>query len=118
MRVFVYEFVTGGGWYDVDPARAPGGSLLAEGRAMVEAVARDFLEIKGVEVAALHDVRLSFQPPASKNCLHQVASRSEGEARFLEQAALCDYTLIIAPEFAGHLFRRTFAVERLGVKLL
>jgi predicted ATP-grasp superfamily ATP-dependent carboligase len=118
MRIFIYEFVTGGGWYDVDPTRCPGGSLLAEGRAMVEAVARDFLEMKDVEVAALHDVRMRLQPPASKNCLHKVASSSEGEAKFLEQAAVSDFTLIIAPEFAGHLLRRTYAVERLGVKLL
>jgi predicted ATP-grasp superfamily ATP-dependent carboligase len=117
MRIFLYEFVTGGGWYDVS-ADAPSGSLLAEGRAMVEAVARDFLEIKDTEVATLHDVRLKSPPPSSKNCLHSVASREEGEARFLEQAAVADFTLIIAPEFDDHLLRRTYAIERLGVKLL
>lgn len=118
MRIFIYEFVTGGGWYDVDPTRPPAGSLLAEGRAMVEAVARDFLEIKDVEVATLHDVRLQGPPPSSKNCLHPVASREEGETKFLEQAAVADFTLIIAPEFDGHLLRRTYATERLGARLL
>lgn len=112
MRIFIYEFVTGGGWYDVDPTRPPAGSLLAEGRAMVEAVARDFLAIKDVEVAALHDRRLKFRPPTSKSCLHTVADSSEGDAKFQEQAEGCDFTLIIAPEFDDHLLRRTWQVEQ------
>jgi predicted ATP-grasp superfamily ATP-dependent carboligase len=118
MRIFIYEFVTGGGWYDVDPEHPPSGSLLAEGRGMVEAVARDFLAIKGMEVATLHDARLSYRPPASKYCLHHVRSRCEGKTTFLEQAAVSDYTLIIAPEFNYHLDRRCKAAEPLGKRLL
>ena len=48
MRVFLYEFITGGGCFSC--GTPPAGSLLAEGRAMIQAVVLDFSSLPGVEV--------------------------------------------------------------------
>ncbi len=56
-RVFLYEFVTGGGFLG-DGWGWPVGSLLREGTAMAGAMAADLTAI-GVEVVALWDYRLS-----------------------------------------------------------
>lgn len=85
---------------------------------MLHAIATDFLEIPEVEVAVVHDARLPFAPLASGGCARSVASREEAEDAFLQQAAVADFVLIIAPEFEGHLLRKTWAIERLGIKLL
>ncbi|HYN00148.1 MAG TPA: hypothetical protein VET25_10410, partial [Aestuariivirgaceae bacterium] len=57
MRVFVYEFVTGGGWWSLG-SDVPPESLLAEGAAMARAVVEDFSRM-GAEPIATLDTRLS-----------------------------------------------------------
>ena len=99
MRVFVYEFVTGGGWQssfgDLPPA-----SLWAEGKAMAQAVCDDFARA-GVEPVALREVRRG----------------SERDA-FCELAAVADWTLVIAPEVEGILLDRCQGVLQCGGRLL
>jgi predicted ATP-grasp superfamily ATP-dependent carboligase len=94
--VFVYEHVSalgaGGG---SEPPPAP--SLLAEGRAMLDAVAADF--------AAVPDVMVTTLPTAD-----------EGDFRRL--AANADFTLVIAPESDGILEERCRWVEEAGGRLL
>jgi predicted ATP-grasp superfamily ATP-dependent carboligase len=91
--VFVYEDVTatgaGGG---LEPPPAP--SLLAEGRAMLEAVAADFAAVSGVRVLRL------------------------GELCFRDLAAQADYTLVIAPECGGRLEHLCEEVLQVGGRLL
>jgi len=57
VRVFVYEFITGGGLFDAGWWPAPE-SLLCEGAAMAGAVIRDFAACSGVSVTLLWDQRL------------------------------------------------------------
>lgn len=91
--VFVYEYVTAIGAKGV--SLAP--SLLAEGRAMRDAVCADFTAVPGIQVRTL-DV--------------------EDEAAFRSIAAACDYALIVAPETDGVLEERCrWAIES-GTKLL
>jgi predicted ATP-grasp superfamily ATP-dependent carboligase len=91
--VFVYEDVsaTGAGR---DGESRPAPSLLAEGRAMLAAVAADFRSVPGARV-------LQF-----------------GTAPFTELARAADYTLIIAPECGGRLEHLCREVLSVGGRLL
>jgi predicted ATP-grasp superfamily ATP-dependent carboligase len=99
MRVFVYEFVTAGGWRssfeDVPPS-----SLLAEGQAMAEAVCEDLMGMDARPLV-MRDVR-------------QGGERDE----FCEIAAAADWSLVIAPEQDGILLARCRWVMEAGGRLL
>ena len=56
MRVFVFEYVTGGGCAD----RGMLAGLMVEGDMMLAAAVRDLLEIEGVEVIICRDRRLEM----------------------------------------------------------
>ena len=60
MHVFLYEWITGGGLVE-QPGRLPA-SLLAEGSAMISALAADFAAIDGCRVTVLRDMRLDELP--------------------------------------------------------
>ena len=116
MRILLYEFVTGGGGFSASH-EAPAGSLLAEGQAMLSALAADFAAIDGTTVDVLRDPRL---PSLSLSgvTVHPV-SRAAAERGALEElAAVADWTVLIAPEFDAYLLTRTRAVERCGGRLL
>jgi predicted ATP-grasp superfamily ATP-dependent carboligase len=92
MRVFLYEYTCA----LADDSAAE--SLHAEGRAMLSAVLADFGRVSGVEAVTL---------PAEA-----------GREAFCELARSSDYTLVIAPEFAGLLAERCRWVEQAGGRLL
>jgi len=91
--VFVYEDVcaTGAGG---DRESPPAPSLLAEGRAMRDAVTADFRAVPGVRVLTLD------------------------ESPFAELAGAADHTLVIAPECGGRLEHLCREVLRVGGRLL
>src|SRR5262245_4415851 len=108
MRIFIYEFVTGGGCLEQNEPIS--GSLLSEGRAMVQAVTADFAAIDGVEIFTTRDTRLP--------CLHSgtchvtsTASSAQERAALVELAQMTDWTLLIAPETRGALLDRCEIVE-------
>jgi predicted ATP-grasp superfamily ATP-dependent carboligase len=91
--VFVYEDVTAtGAGGDAESPPAP--SLLAEGRAMLEAVTADFRAVPGVRVL------------------------TSETSSFDELARTADNTLVIAPETGGRLERLCREVLRVGGRLL
>jgi predicted ATP-grasp superfamily ATP-dependent carboligase len=117
MRVFVYEFVTGGGCWSLKPPQVPAGSLLAEGSAMAAALATDFLRLPHASVTLLRDRRLaSLQLPGK----HVVPVQSEEDEQNLlsHYAAESDWTVVIAPEFDGSLHKRCQWVQAAGGRLL
>jgi hypothetical protein len=116
MRVFVYEFVTGGGFLGAGWG-APPKSLLREGAAMVSALAADFAALDGVEVVVLRDSRQSG-PDILGVEVHDVDSADEERSKFAEYAAECDGTVVIAPELSDALLNRCRQVERAGGRLL
>jgi len=120
VRILLYEFVTGGGWYLQDPAQAPSGSLLAEGRAMRDSLAADLAAIDGCEVSLLHDVRLPQPTAAIGKSLHwsTVASAEEHQTRLLDAGSSVDAAILIAPEFNGHLLSIARSLDVTGTKLL
>jgi predicted ATP-grasp superfamily ATP-dependent carboligase len=129
LRIFVTEYVCGGGW----PRDELVGSLAVEGRAMLEAIVEDLSKISGVHVVTTWDSRLGPHPFRNVEviCVEEPeASPAFPEGRqFLslrlkyvqtvERLSLgCDATLLIAPEFDRILLDLCRRVETIGGKLL
>jgi predicted ATP-grasp superfamily ATP-dependent carboligase len=131
MRLYLYEFVTGGGWLSAS-SETPPDSLLAEGRAMLTALASDVAaipdaaipdadipdaDIPGFTLDVLRDRRLP-EFGITKVNEHPISDPTS-ERRAIERLASdADWTVLIAPEFDEHLLSRTRAVERCGGRLL
>ena len=99
MTVFVYEDVTATG-AGGDAQSPPAPTLLAEGRAMRDAVTADF--------AAADVPVLSHESPSSQGS-HEA---------FRELAVQADYALVIGPECGGRLEHLCREVLRAGGRLL
>ncbi len=117
MRIFVFEFITGGGWYAIDSVNPPAGSLLAEGRAMADSTVADFLKIPDAKVTTLRDARLD-NIVSDNRVAQPIDSEPQLWQSLMELAGQADHTLLIAPEFDGHLLRTAEAVARFGGNLL
>jgi hypothetical protein len=117
MRIFLYEFITGGGMFSVAPNELPTGSLLREGAAMFACLAEDFAGIPDTEVVALRDERLAITD-SSVTAFQTVRSAKDDSAHFDALAETADWTLVIAPECDQMLFERARRVEELGGRLL
>ena len=116
MRIFVYEFVTGGGWYSWGEG-VPPESLVREGMAMAAAIVADLATLGHTDVVLLRDHRFDH-PPCGCVRTVLVASRFEELAAFKQLATESDWTIVIAPEFSGFLAQRSAIVEKLGGRLL
>lgn len=115
MRLFVYEWVTGGGLahhHGDLPA-----SLLREGLAMAQAVAADAAACDGVEATLLRDRRApSLVAPRAK--VVEVDSASAHRLAFDEAVAHADTVLLIAPETDGALLDAAERVASVGGRLI
>lgn len=117
MRVFVYEFVSGGGMWSLLGGSPPSGSLLAEGTAMTAAITADFAALPDVEVWTTRDSRLP--PLHDSRCLVELIQSAEDELSSLTRlAAAADWTLLVAPESDGILCDRALCVLQSGGRLL
>lgn len=117
MRIFVYEYVTGGGLLEQGPDQPFPASLLAEGAAMLRALAEDFAAIERVEVVALRDARLpAFQPRGCR--MVAVADAGQEKWEFARLAGACEGTIVIAPEMGGALQERVSWVRAVSGRLL
>jgi len=96
MHVFLYEWITGGGLVD-EPGRLPA-SLLAEGSAMITALAADFSAVSGCRVSVLRDTRLHNLPLPGCEIV-EVHSTCDWREEFDRLAAAADWSMIVAPEF-------------------
>jgi len=110
--VFVHEDVTALG-AGGDPMSPPAPSLLAEGRAMRDAVTADFAAVPGVRVLCLSEPGAS----ATGASLTPVAD-APGSPDFCDFAAQADYALVIAPECGGRLEHLCGEVLGAGGRLL
>jgi len=115
MHIFLYEWITGGGLVE-EPGSLPS-SLLAEGSAMLTALAADFKAIEGCRVTVLRDMRLDdFVLPECE--VIDIHSSSHHQEEIERLAALADHTLIIAPEFDGILLQTLARARQPGGNLL
>ncbi|MEQ8848417.1 ATP-grasp domain-containing protein [Botrimarina sp.] len=114
MRLFLYEWVTGGGMLGAEGR--PPESLLREGLAMVSAAADD-ARAAGHTPVVLRDLRAPMLWAAGGE-YSEVASRAEHDEAFDTLAAGCDATLLVAPETDGVLLRAARRAERRGARLI
>jgi hypothetical protein len=126
MRVFIYEYICGGGL----AGQPLPDSLACEGWAMLHSVVEDFARIDGCEVVTTLDERFSQRSlaakvvdiirddrePAPSSVSHRL--RALGCERIARRSAESDWTLVIAPEFAGILFHCVRSIEEIGGRLL
>lgn len=117
MKVFLYEYITGGGLLGSGESAPPSGSLLREGAAMLSAIARDLYQIPDVEVSTLRDARLATHAPSGV-AEGVVRNADEQAEQFEYLAAEAEWTVVIAPEFGGALLDRVRRVEQVGGRLL
>jgi tyramine---L-glutamate ligase len=100
MHIFLYEWVTGGGLVE-SGTRLPA-SLLAEGSAMIAALAADFAAMPETQVTVLRDARLT-EPHLNGCRVIEIHSSLDRRSAFDRLAGEADWTLVVAPEFDGHL---------------
>jgi predicted ATP-grasp superfamily ATP-dependent carboligase len=117
MKIFVFEYITGGGLLGNSAAPLPQNSLLTEGRAMARAITADLLAIPDTIVFTTRDSRL--QPLHPPGCVvREVQSQAEEQAQFEQLSAAADWTMLIAPETGGALLHRARLAESTGGRLL
>jgi predicted ATP-grasp superfamily ATP-dependent carboligase len=106
MKFFLYEYITGGGL--LAESLPPRGSLLAEGSAMISALAEDFARLGDVSV--MLDDRIDFLF-AREVKVFRVAYSHDEQSTFERLAVEADWTLVVAPEFGAILSERTAAAR-------
>jgi predicted ATP-grasp superfamily ATP-dependent carboligase len=111
-RVFVYEFITGGGMAGM-PLPA---SLVAEGDMMLRSAAADLAALPGVEVITTRDARLPDLTPGLD--VRPVSGPDDGRAAWARALGDADAVLPIAPETGGMLETLSRAVLAAGARLL
>jgi predicted ATP-grasp superfamily ATP-dependent carboligase len=115
MHVLLYEWITGGGL--VEQASPLPASLLAEGSAMIAALAADFAAIAGCRVSVLRDARLHSPPLAGCEVL-EIHSATDLRDEIERLANAADFSLVIAPEFDGILRQTVQWVRDAGGRAL
>lgn len=104
MRLFICEFITGGGLHDKDLPDA----LVMEGNMMLEAILNDLLEMGITDIVTTRDDRLDALPlPVKKIAI-------EGEIHSTWQSCMngAEAVLIIAPESEDVLYNLTLMAEQ------
>lgn len=114
MRIFVYEWGSGGGLLGREGPAPP--SLLAEGVAMARAVGEDLARIDGARVTLLRDIRVAEL--SARGCrLLQVDSADAHTHALQQQSVEADAVILIAPETDGELLNVVKDAERAGARL-
>jgi predicted ATP-grasp superfamily ATP-dependent carboligase len=88
---------------------------------MLIAVAEDFSALAGVRVGLLWDARLTLPQSLEKMANGHIVlihSTAEHDEQLQRAAAFAERTLLIAPEFDGHLSRVRLLVESVGARML
>ncbi|EMB16807.1 ATP-grasp domain-containing protein [Rhodopirellula europaea] len=117
MRVFVGEFLCGGGMASTPKDQIPC-SLLSEGLAMWRAMITDFAE--WAEVVTPIDPRLNLSFDRMRDSVRCVPLRSGENVRgqWLAIAKTCDIALVVAPEIDDELGQMVQAFREAGPDLL
>ena len=117
MKIFVYEYITGGGLVnEVIPA-----ALAYEGELMLMALLNDLLEIKNMEVCITRAARLRLNNELNthtKLSVVYVSSQEQFDQYFSDLIARCEAIWPIAPETDNILAEICACVEKAGKILL
>ena len=92
MKVFIFEYVCGGGFQDGSPPP----DLLRQGREMLQAALMDFSRLPdSVQVYTLIEERFAFDLPEGVQCRNPAGSWHDAWLGLVRQ---CDAVLVVAPE--------------------
>lgn len=106
MKIFAYEYVSGGGLMD----RAMQHPLIYQGETMLRALVADLLAVPGIEVVTTRDTRLpALDLPDAASVVH---CDGQSEDAFNECLAAADAVWPVAPECAGILERVSRKIVR------
>ena len=113
-KIFIFEFVSGGGYNQVDIPS----SLFCEGYAMLRTTIEDFKKL-GYQIITLLDVRISHLSRYLKTDMVKLV-KPEDEflkiyTNYVKKSTFC---FIIAPEFSKHLYNLTQIAKDLNKKIL
>jgi len=113
-KIFIFEFVSGGGYNQVDIPS----SLFCEGYAMLRTTIEDFKKL-GFQIITLLDKRISHLARYLKTDMVKFVNLRDD---FLEIYTKCvkesTFCFIIAPEFSKHLYNLTQIAKDLKKKIL
>ena len=112
MRVFVFEYITGGGM--LDSPLPP--SLAEEGDMMLKALISDLVEIDGIEVVTTRDARLN--KPDLPIEVHMLCDLEDFPMAWQKCVETADAVWPVAPEFSNILMHISEAVISQGKVLL
>jgi len=115
MKVLLYEWCCSGGLAGAD-ARGELAGIVAQGRAMLEAIAVDAVRDRTLDVSVLVDEAQSLELPGEAR-VHLVPAGGEIDA-LVAAAGAADWTMIVAPETDGILRSRVAAVRSGGGRVL
>jgi len=102
-KIFVFEFVSGGGYNQIDIPS----SLFCEGYAMLRTTIEDFKKL-GFQIITLLDIRIEFLSQYLKaDMIELVKNNDEYIKNYTECVKESSYCFIIAPEFSNILYNLT-----------
>ncbi len=113
MRIFVGEYVCGGGFIETELDEIPS-SLRREGAAMLAALVADLSEV--AETVVPIDAR--FAPPTEASEVIQVDPDALFWGQWAKIAAECDHAVIVAPESDGKLAQGIGMLRSQGVDVI
>ena len=118
MRIFLYEFMTGGGMLERDRGALPSSSLLAEGSAMLRTLATDLCDLSHLQLWIQQDGRLGNIVSSGSCRVSKVSSSAEATDSYRRLVAEADHTIIVAPEFDDILLNQCLVAESISKQSL
>jgi len=113
-KIFIFEFVSGGGYNQVDIPS----SLFCEGYAMLRTIIEDFKKL-GFQITTLLDIRIDFLSQYLKVDKIKLVRKNDDYIKvYTDCLNECIYCFIIAPEFSKHLYKLTQIAKDLKKKIL
>ncbi|MHA1459903.1 MAG: ATP-grasp domain-containing protein [Promethearchaeota archaeon] len=113
-KLFIFEFVSGGGYNQLDIPS----SLFCEGYAMLRTITEDFKKL-GFQITTLLDKRISHLSPYLKTDTVKFVNPKDDYLKIytkcVKKSAFC---FIIAPEFSKHLYNLTQIAKDLKKTIL
>jgi len=113
-KIFIFEFVSGGGYNQVDFPL----SLFCEGYAMLRTTIEDFKKL-GFQIITLLDKRISHLARYLKTDMVKFVKPEDDYLKIYTKCVKkSTFCFIIAPEFSKHLYNLTKIVKNLNKKIL
>jgi len=106
-NLFIFEFVSGGGYNQCDMPS----SLFCEGYAMLRVIVEDFKKL-GFKVSILLDKRIShLSRYLNSDIIQFVKPKEDFLQKYIDCVRKSTFCFIIAPEFSKHLYKLTQIVK-------